>query len=83
MAYVISDSCVSCGTCAGEQSLQVLLSTRSMQIVVLIVVHVLVFAQLEQSLRANHIIKRNEELSLKPRRQLFFDYRKRGITWLH
>ena len=82
MAYVISDSCVSCGTCAGE-SLQVLLSTRSMQIVVLIVVHVLVFAQLEQSLRANHIIKRNEELSLKPRRQLFFDYRKRGITWLH
>nr|DAW86518.1 MAG TPA: hypothetical protein [Bacteriophage sp.] len=54
-----------------------------MQIVVLIVVHVLVFAQLEQSLRANHIIKRNEELSLKPRRQLFFDYRKRGITWLH
>ena len=60
-----------------------LLSTRSMQIVVLIVVHVLVFAQLEQSLRANHIIKRNEELSLKPRRQLFFDYRKRGITWLH
>ena len=77
MAYVISDSCVSCGTCAGE------CPVGAMQIVVLIVVHVLVFAQLEQSLRANHIIKRNEELSLKPRRQLFFDYRKRGITWLH
>ena len=64
MAYVISDSCVSCGTCEPE---------KSMQQLVLNVEHALVFAQQEQFLRVNYRFKRASKRMVVASK-LFFSY---------
>ena len=62
MAYVISDSCVSCGTCEPECPVELshreIHSSTSTLTLALSVVHVQVFAQQALSLRANNLIKK-------------------------
>ena len=62
MAYVISDDCISCGTCEGEcpaeQSAKVMENTKSMLIHAWIAVLVQVLAQQVLSARNNSLILR-------------------------
>ena len=57
MAYVITDECVSCGTCAGECPVElfpkVMTNTLSTLIHALTAEHALVFVQQKLSLKAN------------------------------
>ena len=65
MAYVISDDCITCGTCEGECPVgaisMVLITIKSIRMLARNVVPAQVFVRLKRSNRLNLIIKQNKK----------------------